>query len=261
MGDSLAWNGVAGPGAGCQQRTGGKGHRPDRVADVLPVERLVHRALPWQRRFCQPGGAARGDPVHAGGPEPHLAYHAGLCHVHADGRDRPGRYRHLRSGHLQPGLGPLGRGHLRHLAHRRQWPEQREVDGRAGAGLRRLVGQDAELGPVRAELLFLRGQRQRARRAAAQPATDPELPARRRALDLAGQQRAGLRLREVALVVADDQHQLRPGARLVGPQVAPQRRGRLRLQQRLRQPALGVSARASRCCCRSSDPVHRRGER
>jgi hypothetical protein len=56
-----------------------------------------------------------------------------------------------------------------------------------GAGFRQLVGQDAELGPVRAELLFLCGQRQRARRAAAQPAADPELSARRRALDLAGQ--------------------------------------------------------------------------
>ena len=44
-------------------------------------------------------------------------------------------------------------------------------------------------------------------------------------LDLAGQQRAGLRLRQVALDLADDQRQLWPGARPVGPQVAPQRRG------------------------------------
>ena len=48
----------------------------------------------------------------------------------------------LRPRHVQPALGSLGCRHRRHAAHRRERPEHRQVDGRPGAGLRQLVGQD-----------------------------------------------------------------------------------------------------------------------
>ena len=55
--------GVAGRRRSERTRSGRQGHRPDRVADVVPVQRLVHAELPRHRRLGEPGRLSRRDPV------------------------------------------------------------------------------------------------------------------------------------------------------------------------------------------------------
>ena len=72
--------------------------------------------------------------------------------------------------------GRSGRGHLGHAADGRERSESRQVDRRARRGLRQFVQQGAQLGPVRADVLFLRRRRRAPQRRPHQPAADSELP-------------------------------------------------------------------------------------
>ena len=153
--------------AGDQRRGSGcAGHRPDGVVDVVPAQRLVYGELPRHRRLAQPGRVPRGDPLCARQHQSHLPHHAAVRHVVAVGCDGLRGHHDLRPRGVQPAVGPLGRRHLGHAADRAGRTDHRQVDGGAGAGLRQLVLEAIQLGPVRADVLLVRGERQRARMSA-----------------------------------------------------------------------------------------------
>ena len=175
----------------------------------------------------------------------HLPRHAALRHLVAVGRDRPRRHHDLRPHGLQRSRGAAGaRASRARCRPGHDGLTHRQVDGRAGAGLRQLVEQGATTGAC--------SRRPSSRSPGSDSAPDVGLINLQpifsyqlgdgRSLSL-GNSALRLRHREVALGVADARRQLRPGGRPVGPQVAPERRGRLRLQGRLRQPEVDVPRR------------------
>ena len=104
-----------------QRRTCRRGHRSDGIADVAPVERLVHGKLSRPRRLPQPGRVSRGDPVRARRHPSHLPGDAALRHLLPVGRDGLRRHHDLRPRGVQPAVGPVGR---RYLGHRADRPER-----------------------------------------------------------------------------------------------------------------------------------------
>ncbi len=111
-----------------QRRARRAGHRPDGIADVVPVERLVHGKFSRPRRLPQPGRVSRGDPVRARRHQSHLPGHAALRHLLAVGRDGLRRHHDLRPRGVRPAVGPVGRRHLGHRADRPERIDRRPVD-------------------------------------------------------------------------------------------------------------------------------------
>ena len=141
-------------------------------------------------------------PFALGQHQSHLPHHAAVRHVVAVRGDGLRRHHDLRPHGVQPAVGALGRRHLGHAADGAGRTHHRQVDRGARAGLRQLVLEAIQLGPVRADLLLVRGERQCAGRRPRQPATHFQLPVGRGSLAVARQQRVRLRHREVALGIA-----------------------------------------------------------